>query len=387
MIPGIAVSQADGGNARRSHRSDSPIRLASLIAFTALLALVASACAAKPPIVIGLGGSMSGSDAALGVSGRNAAQLFVRRANEAGGLKGRRLELAIGDFKSDPSLIVPTDRSLLRRGAVVIVGHFTSAQAIAAVDFANAARIVLVSPSATTESLGGKDDFFFRTGMSSRHDAEAIAANMAERGLRRLLVIETTKNKAYADTYTKPLAEAGLIALDLPFSDPKAVDFERAAAARADSILIIAVAVDAGFIAQGLRIRGLRQPLYLCGWAATAGDDIVKNGGSAVEGAWFAHQTDETEPALAPIKADYKAVYGTDADFEVLQTWDTMCLVRAAIEAGGTDREAFYRAIRDIRSFRGGADIIQLDEHGDATRSLFIRTIRDGAIEIVGRYK
>jgi branched-chain amino acid transport system substrate-binding protein len=384
MIPGIAVSQADGRIAKRSYRSKSSVRLASLLA---LIAFLASACAARPPIVIGLGGSMSGNDAALGVSGRNAAQLFVRRANEAGGVRGRRLELAIGDFKSDPSLIVPTDRSLVRRGAVVIVGHFTSAQATAAVDFANAARIVLVSPSATTESLGGKDDFFFRTGMSSRHDAEAIAANMAERGLRRLLVIETTKNKAYADTYTKSLAAAGLIALDLPFGDPKAVDLGRAAAAKADSILIIAVAVDAGFIAQGLRLHGLRQPLYLSGWAATAGDDIVKSGGAAVEGAWFAHQTDETDVALAPIKADYKAVYGVDADFEVLQTWDAMCLVRTALEAGGTDREAFYRAIRAIRSFRGGADTIELDEYGDATRSLFARAIRDGAIEIVGRYR
>jgi branched-chain amino acid transport system substrate-binding protein len=386
MIPGIAVSQANGRIAKRSRKSDFASLLARL-ALLALLTLLAAACAAKPPIVIGLGGSMSGNDAALGVSGRNAAQLFVRRANEAGGVKGRHLELAIGDFKSDPSLIVPTDRSLVRRGAVVIVGHFTSAQATAAVDFANAARIVLVSPSATTDSLGGKDDFFFRTGMSSRHDAEAIASNMAERGLRRLLVIETTKNKAYADTYTRPLAKAGLIALDLPFGDPKAVDFDRAAAAKADSILIIAVAVDAGFIAQGLRLHGLRQPLYLSGWAATAGDDVIKSGGAAVEGAWFAHQTDETDPALAPIKADYKAVYGTDVDFEVLQTWDAMCLVRAALEAGGTDRESFYRAIRAIRSFRGAADTIRLDDCGDASRSLFIRAIRDGAIEIIGRYR
>jgi branched-chain amino acid transport system substrate-binding protein len=352
-----------------------------------LLAILSASCAARPPIVIGLGGSMSGSDAALGVSGRNSAQLFVRRVNEAGGIRGRPLKLVIGDFRSDPSLIVPTDQSLVRSGAIAIVGHFTSAQAVAAVDYANSSSVVLISPSATTESLAGKDDYFFRTGMSSRYDAEAIASNMAHRGLKRLLVIETSKNKAYVDTYTQALSRAGLIALDLPFQELKEIDYGRAIAAKADSILIIAVAVDAGFIAQELRLRGLGQPLYLSGWAATAGDDIIKSGGAAVEGAWFAHQTDETDPALAPIEAEYKALYGQDVDFEVLQTWDAMCLARAAIEAGGVDREKFYRAIRGIRSFRGGADTIRLDQYGDATRSLFIREIRRGAISIVGRYR
>lgn len=353
---------------------------------TLLLAIIATAgCAARRPIVLGLGGSMSGSDAALGVSGRNSAQLFVRRVNESGGIRGRPLKLVVGDFKSDPSLIVPTDQSLVRGGAIAIVGHFTSAQAIEALDYANSSRVVLISPSATAESLAGKDDYFFRTGMSSRYDAEAIASSMARRGLKRLLVIETSKNKAYADTYTQPLSEAGLIALDLPFQDLKGIDYGRAMAAKADSILIIAVAVDAGFIAQELRLRGLGQPLYLSGWAATAGDDIIKSGGAAVEGAWFAHQTDETDPALAPIAAEYEAIYGQGVDFEVLQTWDAMCLVRAAIEAGGVDRETFYRAIRGIRSFRGGADAIRLDQYGDPTRSLYIREIRHGGISIIGK--
>jgi len=345
-----------------------------------------SACAARPPIVIGLGGSLSGRDAALGVSGRNAAELFVRRINEAGGLAGRRIELAIGDFESDTSRIVPTDRALLERGAVVIMGHFTSAQAQAALDFAREARIALVSPSATAESLGGKDDYFFRTGMSSRRDAEAIAADMAAKGRKRLLVIATSQNKPYADTYVQPLAKAGLVAMDLRFDEPGAVNYERARRARADSVLIIAVAIDAGYIAQELRLRGLGQPLYLCGWAATSGDEIVKSGGASVEGAWFVHQTDETQPALAPIKADYLAAYGKEPDTEALQTWDSMCLARAAIETGGVDRDSFLKAIRGIRSFQGAFETIRMDEYGDATRALFVRTIKNGKILVVGRY-
>jgi branched-chain amino acid transport system substrate-binding protein len=341
-------------------------RAATNMALLAFLAILAASCAAKPPIVLGLGGSLSGSDAALGVSGRNSAQLFVRRVNEAGGIGGRPLELVIGDFQSDPSRIVPTDRSLVERGAIAIVGHFTSAQAVAAVDYAASARVVLISPSATSDSLSGKDDFFFRTGMSSRYDAEALAADMARRGLRRLLVVESARNKAYAETYTRRLEEDGLVALDLSFRELENIDYERARGAGADSILIIAVAVDAGHIAQNLRLGGLDQPLYLSGWAATAGDDIVKSGGSAVEGAWFAHQTDETDPALAGLEADYKAVYGQDADFEVLQTWDAMCLARAAIEAGGVDRESFYTAIR--ASANSGEERTRSASTGTATR-------------------
>jgi branched-chain amino acid transport system substrate-binding protein len=355
-------------------------RLAALV-----LALALASCADRRPLVLGLAGSFSGRDAALGVSGRNAAELFVRRVNEAGGLGGRILQLATRDFASELSRVVPGDRELLEAGAIAILGHFTSAQALAALDFANEERIALLCPTASAEALSGKRDCVFRTVMSSRNDAPALAADMARHGRKRLLVLEASQNKAYAETYTRPLASLVAVVDDIAFDDLEDVDYARAARARVDAVLIVANSIDAGTIAQELELRGLAKPLYLSGYAATSGEDIVASGGAAVEGAWFVHQIDETRPELAGIEADYLATYGVEADFAALETWDSMCLAKAVIEGGGVDRASFLKVASGLREFRGAADEIALDEYGDATRPLFARTIKDGRIVVLGR--
>jgi branched-chain amino acid transport system substrate-binding protein len=360
---------------------------ATLAIFGAVLCASAllSSCADHRPITVGLAGSFSGRDSTLGVSGRNAAELFVKQINDAGGLRGRKIRLEIRDFASDPARIVAADRELLDAGAVAIVGHFTSASAVAALDFANRERVCLVCPTASAESLGGKKDYLFRTIMSSSRDASAIAADMAASGAKRLLIIQSSDNKPYAETYTAPLAKAVEIADDLSFGDIRAIDYARAARARADAILIIANPIDTGSVAQELRIRGIDKPLYLSGFATTSSEDLIASGGSAVEGARFFHQVDETQPGLAPLIGEYRRVYGTKPDYAAMETWDAMCLVKTVLESGGLDRASFHEKIGRIRSFQGTVGRISLDEFGDATRELFMLTIKGGQVAISGR--
>lgn len=352
-----------------------------------LAAALFVSCQDRRPIVIGLAGSFSGREASFGVSGRRAALLFARDLNAAGGIGGRPLRFVIGDFESDPDRVVEVDRDLLEKGAIAIVGHFTSTMALAATGFADRERVALVSPSASSDKLSGKDDFFFRTVMCSEGDAAALAANMRERGLGRLLVIETSANRAYAETYTKPLAKLVEIAGDIAFDKVDEVDYAKALRSRADSVLIIANSVDAGTIAQGLRVRGFSAQLYLSGYSATNGEMVAESGGKAVEGAWLVHQVDESLPELAPFKAEYEKAYGIKPDFEALETLDALCLVKAALQAGGLDRESFYRAIRAIRSFQSASGKLTMDSFGDIQRPLFARTIVGGKIVVLGRVK
>ncbi len=344
-----------------------------------------TACVSRQPIVLGLAGSFSGRDSALGISGRNAAELFVRQLNQAGGLGHRMVVLQTRDFASDESKTVGADRELLDLGAVAIVGHFTSASAVAALDFANRERIVLVCPTASAASLGGKRDFLFRTIMSSVGDAIAIAADLAATGRKRLLVIEARENKPYAETYTQSLAKSVQLVDDIGFDALADIDYGRIARARADAILIIANPIDTGSIAQELRLHKVAEPLYLSGFATTNSADLLASGGEALEGAWFVHQMVESQPALGPLIESYRSVYGVAPDSAAIETWDAMCLVKIVLEAGGLDRRSFYERICKVRSFQGSADLISLDDFGDATRPLYIFQIRDGKIQFSGR--
>jgi branched-chain amino acid transport system substrate-binding protein len=371
-----------------THEEERRVRSCAASALLiAALAVGAISCSVGRPIVIGLAGSFSGRNSDLAVSGRKAVELFVRKANEAGGVRGRRLELAMQDFASNPASVVSADAQLLRLGAVVVVGHFTSAEAVAALGFANRERIVIVSPTASAESLGGKDDYFFRTVMSSRYDPLALAADMAAKGRRRLLVIEVNQNRPYAETYTLSLAKSVEIADDISCASLGDFDYGRALRARTDAALVIASSIDAGSIAQELRLRGFAKPLYLSGFAATNSEAIIAGGGSAVEGAWFVHQIDLGDPALAPLAAEFHSIYGIAPDYAAIEAWDAMCLIKTVLEAGGLDRRAFYEIIHKTRSFQGAADLISLDQYGDAHRPLYIRVIKDHKIVTLGRFE
>ncbi len=90
-----------------------------------LAACVAGVAAAQPqpqPIVIGLTAPLSGHDAAYGQGLQHGAQLAVARANAAGGLAGRTLELLALDDAGDPSRAAANARELLQRGAVALTG-------------------------------------------------------------------------------------------------------------------------------------------------------------------------------------------------------------------------------------------------------------------------
>ncbi|CAG0964133.1 partial Leucine-, isoleucine-, valine-, threonine-, and alanine-binding protein, partial [Anaerolineae bacterium] len=123
-------------------------------------------CAGNVPIRVGFVAQLTGVQAELGVQERNGVQLAVEEINAAGGIAGRPIELIVQDDLGTPEGAQAADRELIGAGVVAIVGHATSAQTISGLAVTNPARIVMLSPTATTPELSGLDDYFFRIGYS-----------------------------------------------------------------------------------------------------------------------------------------------------------------------------------------------------------------------------
>ncbi len=342
----------------------------------ALAALLASSCA--EPLVIGFAASMSGKDATLGVEGRNAAEMFVRRVNRDGGVAGRLLKLSVMDFESDPAKVVPVDQALFDQGAIAIVGHYESSNALAALPFANERGIALVSPAATSGALSGKDDCFFRTIMSTDRDPEFLGRAMKDRGVARVVAVGSSANPAYVDDYVGYIATAFTLVDRVSFESVSGIDFDGIAAGRFDAVLIVANPIDTAMIAQGLRLKGVGAPFFLSGWAGS--EALVEYGGSSVEGAVFVHQVDLSLETLASFAKDYRDTYGTAPSFVAVETMEAMLLVAEAIRLGGRDRASFLEAIAKVRIVDAPSGRIVLDGTGDAKRPVYLKEVRDGKI-------
>ncbi len=355
------------------------------------LAIPALGLSCSPPpseLVVGFVASLSGPDYVLGTEGRDAAELYVAELNERGGIGGRRVRLETRDYASDNAALPGALRELSAAGVRVAVGAYTSGAAQAALPVLDELGLVLVSPSATAASLSGLRDRFFRTIMSSERDAVVLGGIIRAEGLAPVLILSTELNAAYAETYELPLLEAGLAFEPIRFRNPVGIDFERIAelrrsAAPYKSVLIVASPLDTGTVGQALALRGLAAPLFASGWAAS--EDLIRGGGRAVEGLRFVHQIDLEDTALEVFVARYAAVYGSAPGFSAIQTWDAMRFVEEGLKRAGKGGQDPYPVFSSLREFSGEGGTIRLDEFGDATRSLYLKVVRDGRIAVLGK--
>ena len=140
------------------------------------------ACAPKSPIAIGFIGGLSGKFSDLGTATRNGALLAIENANDAGGVEGRKLVLFEQDDKQSSETALLAMEEFKKQGVVAVVGPSTSSIAVAVTPVANQNHLLLVAPTATTNKLSGKDDYFMRSVGDAAFYGRAAAQRVWARG-------------------------------------------------------------------------------------------------------------------------------------------------------------------------------------------------------------
>jgi branched-chain amino acid transport system substrate-binding protein len=107
-----------------------------------------------------------------GIPSRRGVEMAVAEVNKAGGINGQQVELIVEDEKDSPAASVNAVQKLINVDKVVaIVGPMTSGGMMAAGKTANDAKVVEISPTATTPKLSGYGEYIYRG--CSRIDKQA----------------------------------------------------------------------------------------------------------------------------------------------------------------------------------------------------------------------
>lgn len=144
----------------------------------------------------------TGSSAFLNASELAAAKLAVKQINEAGGYKGRPVELlppagdggSAGQGASSAAFTADTAeqaKALLAAHADVVVGPTDSSHAPAAIDVLTPARIPLISPANTASGLSSYKNggFYFRTSAADTAQGSVLAKLAHDAGAKRIAVL------------------------------------------------------------------------------------------------------------------------------------------------------------------------------------------------------
>jgi branched-chain amino acid transport system substrate-binding protein len=341
-----------------------------------------AACQPSNDVRIGFIGDL-GSE--LGVGGRNGAELAVSTLNTQGAI---RYELLVENDRNDPAVAQASVRSLAARDAAFVVGPMTSTMAVATVPEADRARLVMISPTATTDALSGKDDFFFRTAADAPTGARQLARVLHDRGVRSIVVLMDIANGAYSSSFGHAAAMeflrlGGTAAPELGYWSGKSLDFTSALArvdAQApDAVVLVNNPTDAAIASQHLRRTMPQAAIALSPWGANT--QFLQVGGRAAEGA-IALQAIDLESPLASMRAfvdRYRERFGEAPTTPAVQAYEAVMLGVDATKRGGAKA---LRATLSQPGLRPGLDgDFAMDAHGDTQRAMHLTRVRNGRFE------
>lgn len=345
-------------------------------------------CMKKETIRVGFAAQLTGVQAELGVQERNGVELALEEINAAGGISGRPVALIVRDDQGTPEGARTADGELIKAGVVAVIGHATSAQTIAGLSVTNPARIVMISPTATTPELSGLDDFFFRVSNSLEDRTHMFARHIYQhRRIPRVAVVTDTNNAAYSLAYRKSFETAyralgGRVVGREEFSSKERPDFtpivKKLRPGNPDGVLIIAADMDAALIAQRIRFSGWTVPLFTTSWAQT--ETLINDGGRAVDGMEIEVSSVVTNqnPEYAAFQSRYHARFGAWPSFGASQGYETAKVLAAALLKTGGRAENLPQALTGIRDFKGLNDAFSFNRYGDVVRSFKFAVIREG---------
>ncbi|MDR3641881.1 MAG: branched-chain amino acid ABC transporter substrate-binding protein [Humidesulfovibrio sp.] len=348
---------------------------------------------ASNKLVLGVAGAQSGDLASYGLPTLNAAKLVAKDINAKGGVHGMQVEIMAMDDQCKPELATNAATKLVSEKVGIVIGHICSGATKAALPIYKDAKVIVMSPSATSTELtqNGSYPNFFRT----------ISYDLLQGKAAATFVVDTLKLKKIAvihdkGDYGKGFAESAKEALDngkqakvVMFEGitPGGVDYsavvQKIKAAGADCVLFGGYHPEASKIVAQMHKKGLK--VAFVSDDGVKDDTFIKTAGPDAEGVYATGpQILADNEVYKKAVADYKQAYGEEPGAFFPQAYAAaQALLNAVDKAGSTDYDKVVAALRK-EYIETPVGKIKFDDKGDAEGVSFsVYQVKSGKYELV----
>jgi branched-chain amino acid transport system substrate-binding protein len=351
-------------------------RATLVLVFAVLLAAVPlGVLSAADTIKLGVPGAHSGDLASYGLPTVKAVELVVKDVNAKGGILGKQVEILAEDEACKPELATNAATKLVSQKVDVIVGHICSGATKAALGIYKDARIVSISPSATSPDLtqSGQYPLFFRTIASDDAQAQVevdFAINKLKVKTIALLHDKGDYGKGLTE-YAKRFIEESQKATVVLFEGitPGAVDYsavvQKVKKSGAEAVIFGGYHPEASSIVVQMRKKGLKT-IFISDDGVKL-DTFIKLAGKHAEGVYATGPRDVSKNPLATAANEaHKKAYGADPGAFFLNAYTAAQAILNAIQkAGSTDSAAIAKALQ-TQAVDTPFGKIKFDKRGDA---------------------
>jgi len=343
----------------------------------------------KTTIKIGVILPLSGDVAVYGNSLKNGMELALDKYNQDS-TANKRIELIYEDSKADPKLAVSSFEKLTSINECnLILGGFSSAEALSIAPIAEKKKIILISPTASSPSLTNAGDYIFRTTPSDDFDGD-IMAKFAFNKLSLKNVAVFFENNDYGIGISKVFIDkfnslGGKIAIQKSF-ESGTKDFKSQLLAikeaNPDGLYIIADG-EIGIILKQkgeLKLNSLK--VFTVGLAENP--KVVEIAGDASNNVYYSYPSfhvDNENDIVKSFVSSFETKYNKKPDVLGAYGFDLMNITLEALKNNPTNSEEIKNALYNIQNFQGVTGETSFDKNGDVSKSVGIKVINNGKFD------
>jgi len=344
-------------------------------------------------LVLGVAGAQSGDLASYGMPTLNAAKLVAKDLNAKGGVNGMKVEILPMDDQCKPELATNAATKLVSEKVNIVLGHICSGATKAALPIYKDAKVVVMSPSATSTDLtqAGTYPNFFRTISYDLIQGKAAAEfALTTLKVKKVAVIHDKGDygKGFAESAQKAIEEAKTAKVVLfEGITPGGVDYsavvQKIKNAGVDCVLFGGYHPEASKIVTQMHKKGLK--VAFVSDDGVKDDTFIKTGGADAEGTYVTGpQIPADNEIYKKAVADYEKEYGgAPGSFYAQGYAAAQALLNAVAKAGSTDYDKVIAALHN-EYVETPVGKIKFDAKGDAEGVSFsVYQVKGGKFELV----
>jgi branched-chain amino acid transport system substrate-binding protein len=382
------------------------MKIATLAATAMMLAAVFTGCANKAgtsgnsasgdTITIGGNFELSGAAAAYGSAMQRGVKLAVTKINKDGGVKvgdkKMKLKLVTKDNKSDNASAASIATNLTTQTkASAVIGPITSGAGLAALPNMTKAKVPLITPGGTQDSLtlqknGKVQPYMFRSCFEDSFQGKALAKYVYNTMKLKNVAILGDKSTDYAQGLIKAFKgeyKGKIVTTEYYQAGDK--DFNtlltKLKSKNYDAIFVPGYYSEAGLIIRQAREMGIDKPIV--GADGFADPKLVSIAGkSNASNIYYTTHFDAKAPAnnkVADYLKLYKDTYGDDAGTFDALSYDAVYMIKQAIETEkSTNSVKIAEGLAKLKNFQGVTGTITMDKYHNPQKPVIVTKLMDG---------
>jgi branched-chain amino acid transport system substrate-binding protein len=336
---------------------------------------------------------LTGALSTFGDSSVKGLHLAVDQINASGGVLGGPIALVVEDNGSKAGETATIVRKFISQDKVTaILGDLTSSATMEGAPLAQAAKIPMLTPSATNVAITKIGDYIFRSCFVDPFTGRIMARFALDQLQAKRAIVMTDVKQDYSVGLTQAIREyfdqsGGEISAELSYSSGDTnfrTQLTQVRMAQPDVVFLPGYYTEAALILRQAKELGINCPFVGGeGWDSPA---LVQVAGKSADGNYYTDHFSaaDLDPRVQKFVREYRGRYSSVPDALAALWYDGARILAQALQrAGSTDPTKVRDALAATRDFDGVTGRISIDANRDAAKPGVILKIDSGVPAMV----